>query len=229
MSSIPGEVSPSPKHYQDTMPKLDMELNSRLYIKINPLDKEVRPMQGEFLGISHFDFLILKIPSMPGLLPRLLPRTMIEVRFMQAGAVNTFLTEIITHTVKPAFLLYTTYPDRLSILEMRRHLRNFCSLPIFINTPHGGALGIISDLSTGGCRVILELKGQSTMRKLEVGDQLLLQTVFSANGKPNNGGGAVRNVESSGSRLIIGISFNTDEPEFTAALKDYLELARLLV
>ncbi len=219
----------SPKRHQETMPKLDMELNMRVYVRINPLGKRVKPLQGEFLGLLHFEFLMLKLPSVPGVLSSLIPQAMVEVRFLQAGAVHTFTTEVISHSVKPALVLFTTYPDRLSVLETRRHVRTACALPLFINSKLGGVVGVVSDLSMGGCRISIELTGQSFMRTLAAKDRVILQTVFSADGAPVTCAAVVRNVESTGSRLVVGIAFDPGQAEFAAALSRYLELVQVLV
>ena len=44
------------KQYQETMPKLGLALNTRVFVRLNPLSRRSVPLQGEFLGISHYDF-----------------------------------------------------------------------------------------------------------------------------------------------------------------------------
>lgn len=216
------------KQYQETMPKLGLALNTRVFVRLNPLSRRSVPLQGEFLGISHYDFLIIRLPSIPGLVKKLLPHTRVEVRYLTEGAVNTFTTEIITHSFKPTLLLYTTYPDRMSILETRKHQRVSCALPITLNTPHGDALGVVWDLSMGGCRIAIELKGQSNIRQLAANDTVVLQTVLSSDGQPARGLGLVRNVEIAGSRLSLGLSFDETNKSFVDALANYLDLVQVL-
>lgn len=218
----------APKQYQETMPKLGLALNTRVFVRLNPLNRRSVPLQGEFLGISHYDFLILRLPSIPGLVKKLLPHTRVEVRYLTEGAVNTFTTEIITHSFKPTLLLYTTYPDRMSILETRKHQRVSCALPITLTTPHGDAVGVIWDLSMGGCRIAVELKGQSIIRQLAVNESVVLQTSLSSDGQPSRGIGVVRNVEIAGSRLSLGLSFDEGNKSFNDALAGYLDLVQVL-
>jgi hypothetical protein len=216
------------KQYQETMPKLGLELNTRVFVRLNPLSRRSVPLQGEFLGISHYDFLILRLPSVPGLVKKLLPHTRVEIRYLTEGAVNTFTTEIITHSFKPTLLLYTTYPDRMSILETRKHQRISCALPITLLSPQGDAVGVIWDLSMGGCRIAVELKGQSAMRQLAVNDTVVLQTILSANGQPSRGIGVIRSAEIAGSRLSLGLSFDENSKSFIEALTGYLDLVQVL-
>jgi hypothetical protein len=210
------------------MPKLAIEPNSRLYVRLNPLSQSSQPMQGEFLGMSHYEFILLRLPSVPGLLDRLIPRTMMEVRFLLEGAVNTFSADLISYSVKPALILYATYPDRLSIMKTRQHHRLVCALPVSLTTSHGDAVGIIGDLSLGGCRVSLELTGQSGLRNLGAGDDIVLQMPLSATAAPTGGTCVARKVEVTGSRLNLGLSFNDGQKDFLASVAEYLNLSRSL-
>ena len=231
MSTTPQPTRPQsapPKQYQDTLPRLQLDQNSRVYVRVNPMSQKSQPLQGEFLGTCHYEFLILRLPSVPGLLNKLLPQTRIEVRYMSDGAVSTFTTEIINYSVKPSLLLFTTYPDRMSIMETRRHHRVMCALPIIINTPKGDAVGIICDLSLGGCRIALEMTGQTTVRELAVGDNLVLQTVLSAEGLISGSAAIVRNVEVSGTRVTAGISFADKHEDFIAGLTKYINMVQVL-
>ena len=216
------------KQYQETMPKLGLDLNTRVFVRLNPLNRRSVPLQGEFLGISHYDFLILRLPSIPGLVKNLLPSTRVEIRYLTEGAVNTFTTEIISHSFKPTLILYTTYPDRMSILETRKHQRVSCALPITLTTPHGDALGVVWDLSMGGCRIAVELKGQSNLRQLVADETVVLQTVLSSDGTTSRGIALVRNVEVTGSRLTLGLSFDENNKSFVEALAGYLNLVQVL-
>ncbi|MDL2316558.1 flagellar brake protein [Desulfovibrio sp. OttesenSCG-928-A18] len=223
-----ADAAQMPKQYQETMPKLDMALNTRVYVRLNPVSRQNVPLQGEFLGTSHYDFLILRLPSVPGLVKKLIPDTRVEVRYLANAAVTTFLTEIITYSFKPTLLLYTTYPDRMSILETRRYQRISCSLPASLFSQHGEGVGVLHDLSSGGCRVDVDLKGQSDLRRLKAGESLILQTVLSPQGKVSRVACVVRSTETSGSRLALGLAFDHNDVSFNNALDGYMLLLRSL-
>ena len=221
------------KQYQETMPKLAIELNSRVLVNLNPMssDKPAR-LQGEFLGASHYEFLILQLPSIPGLVNKLLPRTRMEVSFQVKGAINKFFAEIISYVVKPSLMVFTTYPDRMAVMEVRKDQRITCALPISLSTAHGDGIAVISDLSKGGCRLVLELTGQSKLRQLTEGDRVVLRGCFTAclaaEGGSVRGIGIVRAVEISGSRMSVGLAFDEGEKAFTEVLAAYLDLVRVL-
>lgn len=224
----PGTVI-AQKQYQETMPKLELELNSRVLVNLNPMssDKPVR-LQGEFLGASHYEFLILRMPSIPGLINKLIPRMRVEISFQCKGAVNRFFAEIINHTAKPGLLVYATYPDRMSVMETRKHQRITCALPASLATPYGDGMAVIKDLSKGGCRLIVELTGQSGMRQLAEGGRVVMQCCFSAEGASVRGIGIVRGVETTGSRMSVGLAFDEGHKPFGEALAAYLDLIRVL-
>lgn len=218
----------SAKAYQSTMPKLGLDQNTRVFVRLNPLSQQSQPLHGEFLGTSHYEFMIIRLPSVPGLLNKLLPQTRVEIRYMQEGAVHTFTTELISYTIKPSLLLFTSYPDRMSIMDTRKHHRVLCALPILMHSPKGDAEGLICDLSLGGCRVSLELTGQSDMRELMVGDSVVLQTIFTADGLPCGSKAVVRNVEMAGTRVATGLSFLDKNTDFLVPLTRYIKSVQAL-
>ena len=219
------------KQYHETMPKLEIELNSRVLANLNPtsLDKPVR-LQCEFLGASHYEFLILRLPSIPGLINKLIPRMRMEISFQSNGAVNKFFVEAISHTAKPSLMIFTTYPDRMSVMEVRKHQRIRCALPVTLVTLHGDGIAVIKDLSKGGCCVVMELTGQSGMRALAEGDSVVLQGCFSfvAEVSTVRGIATVRTVKIIGSHMVIGLAFDESQKAFREALEAYLELIQIL-
>jgi hypothetical protein len=222
-------VAIAQKQYQETMPKLAIELNSRVLVNLNPMssDKSAR-LQGEFLGASHYEFLILQLPSIPGLVNKLLPHTRMEVSFQAKGAINKFFAEIISYVVKPSLAVFTTYPDRMAVMEVRKDQRVTCALPISLSAAHGDGIAVISDLSKGGCRLVLELTGQSKLRQLTEGDRVVLRGCLAAEGGSVRGIGIVRAVEISGSHMTVGLAFDEGEKAFTEVLAAYLDLVRVL-
>lgn len=216
------------KPYQDTTPKLELEQNTRIFVRLNPANQHGPPLQGEYVGACDYEFMILRLPTVPGMLNRLLPQTLVEIRYLQAGAVHTFTAEIINHIVKPSLLLFTTYPDRMSITATRRHHRVVCALPMVVHSPKGSGEGLINDLSLGGCRINLELTGQSVMREMAVGDNIAVQTVFSADGRPFGAKAVVRNVVLAGTLVSAGISFTDKQPDFFGLLERYIKLVKAL-
>ncbi len=225
---MPGAEAVAVKQYSDTLPKIGLDLNSRVLVRLSPLGQKIPPMQGEFLGGRHYEFLIISLPSTPGLLKYIIPHTMVEISYMSEGSVNSFHAEILSHSTKPSLVLYTSYPDRIRIKETRRHRRISCALPVTLHSAKGDAAGMILDLSMGGCRLALDLAGQSALRELAVGDWVVMQTVLNTDGLPCGGSAAVRNVEISGTKLLTGLSFTEKHPDFMTTLDKYISMVEIL-
>ncbi len=221
-------LPPVQKQHHENMPKLNIEINSRIHIKMNPLSQSSRSMPGEFLGLSHFDFLILRLPSVPGLRNQLLPRTLLDVRYLLDGAVNSFYSEVISHVVKPTLMVFSTYPDKLNIIEMRNSRRTTCALPVVINSSIGDAKGILLDLSLGGCRFAIDLTGQSNFCQLAINDTIVVQLSLSPEALSLGCSATVRSIEISGSKLMAGVSFDDPVKEFSASVGSYLGMASFL-
>lgn len=219
-----------PRQYQNTMPKFSLEIGSRLLLNLAPLSSH-KPvaLQGEYVGSIHYEFMILKLPAIPGLAAKITPKMRIELSYQDQGAVNRFPAEILTTVAKPCFLLFVSYPDRITVTEIRKHQRTLCTLPVILASPHGDGQAVIVDLSRGGCKLCMELTGQSGMRQLMEGDHVILKTCFSANGESVRGIGIVRQTEITGSKLHVGLAFDQGHKNFSTALDGYLEvLSRVL-
>lgn len=207
------------------MPKLGLEIGSRVLVNLTPMSAQKPAMlQGEFVGAVHYEFMIIRLPSVPGLANKILPRMHIEVSFQENGAAVRFTAEVLAHTGKPSFLLYTTYPDRMRVVETRQHHRALCAMPVIIASPHGDGRAVITDLSLGGCRLVMQMTGQSGMRQVAEGDRLVLQTCLSAEGEAVRGIGIVRMTETNGGKLHMGIAFDEGHKAFAEALKNYLAI-----
>ncbi len=224
-----SSVAPVHKQYQETMPKLELDINSRVLVTLNPISstKPVR-LQGEFLGASHYEYLILRLPSIPGLIKKLIPQMRVEVSFQCNGAIHRFFAEIIQYTSKPGLLIFISYPDRMRVTKTRKHHRVTCALPVTLTTTYGDAIAAIKDLSRGGCRLVLELTGQSVMRQLSEGDRVVFQVCFSAGGEVVRGIGIVRGLETTGSRMSIGLAFDEGHKAFGEALAAYLDFIQII-
>lgn len=217
-----------PKPYHETMPKVELVPNTRVFVKLSSISNSNVPLQAEFLGTSHYEFLILRLPSIPGLIKKLLPQTLVQVNYQSQGAASMFTSEIINYSVKPALLLYTSYPDRLRIMETRRHKRISCALPTALATPYGEGVALMKDVSKGGCCLVLEMTGQAAMRQLAVGDRIVIQVAFSPAKEAQRGIGVVRNIDNTGSRLTLGVTFDGNSKDFVEELGEYLEMMKLI-
>lgn len=217
------------RRYQEYMPKIDMSMGSKLRVKLNPIGTEAsHTFEAEYIGGVHYHFLIVKMPNIPGLRNSLLPRTLVEIQYQLNGSVCSFYTEIMAHVMRPAMMCFVTYPDRLSIMEIRRHTRLSCALPCSLHCQHGEFDGLISDISEGGCRMLMPVAGNTAPRNLESESSVVLRTILSPSDEAISIAATVKALGTRGSKISIGIGFEQNT-KFEEELKLYLSLIRELL
>ena len=214
------------RRYQEKMPRLRMDIGTILKIKLNPIGQTAsRTFQGEYIGVVHYKFIVIRLPSVPGLINILLPKTIVEVQYQMDGSVHSFFAEVEGHATRPTFLLFVSYPDRLTILDIREHNRVACTLPCVLHNPQGAISGMIADLSMGGCRVIIPRTGNPNIKDVVAGVALVLTTSLNPTCTPVPVTATVRSAEFAGPCLSCGMVF-TNTPEFMDDLGNYLQLLK---
>ena len=214
------------RRYQEKMPRLRMDVGTILKIKLNPIGHTAsRTFQGEYIGVVHYKFIVIRLPSVPGLINILLPKTIVEVQYQTDGSVHSFFAEVEGHATRPAFLLFASYPDRLTILDIREHNRVACTLPCVMHSPQGIINGMIADLSIGGCRMVIPRTGNPNVKEVVAGATLVLTTSLNPAGSPVPVTATVRSVEPVGPCLSCGMVFS-NTPEFVVDLGNYLQLLK---
>jgi PilZ domain. len=209
--------------------RLALEAGMRMFLTLDSMrDNDDNRISCEVVGVAHFEFLILRLPWIPGLKQRLIPGTWGTLRFVSKGELYGFHVEVLNHAVKPALLLFLAYPEVVETLSLRQHKRVACALPAHVHSRRGDGFGIVQDLSQGGCRLSLDVRGQAGLRQLIVGDELLLRTSVAAEGMPGTTTSTVRSIALDTSRVVLGLSFSAADAEFQKALAAYIDLSELL-
>ncbi len=227
----PDSASPAPdKHRRHTGIRLGADLGTRMSLDVLTPEgtDEGRRVAAELIGLVHFEFLVLRLPWVPGLRTHLIPGNMVTVRFVAAGDLCGFQAEVLSHTAKPALIAFLRYPEVVEKLALRQHRRVQCALPVQVHSRRGDASGLIADLSRGGCRLVLDVRGQAELRKMTAGDQLILRSSFGADGLPQSVTCTVRAVELETSRIVLGIAFTEADQTFWKTLGAFLESCELL-
>ena len=210
--------------HQEMMPKIDIELGSTVQIKFNPIGgKSQYTFPAAYIGVMHYKFLALHMSFVSGLQTHLLPGTLVEIQYQLNGAVHSFRTEILAHTMKPVFIVFVSYPDRMSVMAMRAHRRLFCALPCSLQCEDGHGDGIITDISAGGCRVIVPISGNLSIKQIEKDTDVMLSTIFSTSEELVSATATVRSVDQEGAHISFGVVFKESDT-FLASLKAFLQL-----
>ncbi len=199
--------------------KLDVTVGTRMLLSFSGTDTRHGT---ELVGLVPYEYLILKMPLVPGIRSRLQPGEGVTVRCMQQGTIIGFRTHVITQITKPGALVFVEFPAVLEQYELRSHKRLRCLIPADVHCSHGRYRAAIIDLSVGGCKLCFEVKASDPLRGLEALDMLVLRANLFA-GEESTLSCLCRNVEVDKSTLIAGVSFTDMDSEGSLRLQEYIE------
>lgn len=209
--------------------KLGLEIGTRMVVAF---DSSQQGAEGriavDLVGMVHFEYVILRLPWVPGLRSRIVGGASVTVRFVSNGELCGFVAPVITHIPKPSLLLFLEYPDVIEKLVLRQHRRVQCALPVQLHSRRGDAQGVIADLSRGGCRMAVDVRGQQGLRQTVVEDVIVLRVPLHSEGMPLTVTCLVRSVSFDANRMQIGLAFTEADDEYWNALETFLTTAYLL-
>ena len=208
--------------------KLSLEIGTRMAVTIGSQQGADGRIASDLVGMVHFEYLILRLPWVPGLRSRLVGGATATVRFVSNGELCGFQSPILTHIAKPSLLLFLEYPEVIEKLALRQHKRVQCALPVQLHSRRGDAQGVIADLSRGGCRMAIDVRGQQGLRQTVVEDIIVLRVPLNSDGIPLTVTATVRSVDTDLSRMQLGLAFTEADKEFWTALETFLTTAYLL-
>jgi len=203
--------------------KLSMEIGTRMIVSINDLHGAEERIVSDFVGMVHFEYLVLRLPWLPGVKSRLVDGISATVRFVSHGELCGFQSLILAHTAKPSLLLFLEYPATVEKLALRRDKRVQCVLPVQLHSRHGNASGVIIDLSRSGCRITVDTTNDSNaLRQTVLEDNIVLRVPLNHDGILVSVTCTVRNVSSDTNRMQLGLSFTEADNDFWNALDNFL-------
>lgn len=185
--------------------RLDIAHNSRVLVSVPDV---VKNAACAMVGSSPGRYVVLEMATLPGLRRHLQPGTTTLARYFSQGSIFSFSSDVLATLVRPP-LLVLAYPDVVETCELRRHKRVNCLLPGLMHSRLGRHRISIRDLSTGGCRLVLE--GDSAKRLsdvLERGDVVALEFMLQDPSRPDWISGHLRNKEREGEVMGLGVQFN---------------------
>ena len=219
---------PQEKRSRETGVRLTLEIGTRMAVSLGMQKGDDGRIAADLVGMVHFEYIILRLPWVPGLRTRLVPETGVTVRFVTSGELCGFQSQVMTHIPKPSLLLFLKYPEVIEKLALRQHKRLQCALPIQMHSRRGDAYGVIADLSQGGCRAAFDVRGNQGLRQTVVDDILVLRIPLNSEGVSLAVTCTVRSVDMDVSRMQLGLSFTEADKLFWAALEEFLTSAYLL-
>ena len=216
------------KSLRSTGQRLSLDLGTRMAVTLGVQQGADGRIAADLVGMVHFEYLILRLPWVPGLRSRLVGGATATVRFVSDGELCGFQAAILTHIAKPSLLLFIEYPDVIEKLALRQHKRVHCALPVQLHSRRGDAQGVIADLSQGGCRMAVDVRGQHGLRQTVPEDVMVLRVPLNSEGIPLAVTCTVRSVDQDASRMLLGLSFTEADNDFWTALETFITTSYLL-
>jgi PilZ domain. len=213
---------------RETGVRLSLDIGTRMAISIGASNAEESRVAADLVGMVHFEYLIARLPWVPGLRTRLVGGTAVTVRFVSKGDLCGFQVPIVTHIAKPSLLLFIEYPEIIEKLALRQHKRLQCALPVQIHSRRGDGQGIVADLSQGGCRVAVDIRGTQELRQTVVGDMLVMHLPLNSKGVPTSVSCTVRSVDLDPTKMTLGLAFTEADDEFWTNLNLFMDISCLL-
>lgn len=130
-----------------------MHIESGSRIIVEYADKE--RMNCRYVGQSKGEFILLKVPMMPGIRERLVKGTPLQVRYLGAGKIVGFSVDVILYQAAPVSLVFLSYPIDFIEHDLRKEDRMACHFPATVSIDEEVYGGHISDISPGGCCFVL--------------------------------------------------------------------------
>ncbi len=132
----------------------------------------------KLVGLHPFDFIILKLPPVPGLKEKFLKGSAVIVRYLNHGVVYGFNSQVLALTTAPCPLVFLAYPHQYEKLSLRKSLRIQCLVPCKVYNENGEHNGYIVDLGVGGCRINFAAKEAAELPELQAGSDVYLDFIL---------------------------------------------------
>jgi len=207
--------------------KLSLEIGTHVIVSIDDLHGAEERIAADFVGMVHFEYLILRLPWLPGIRTRLVEGISATVRLVSNGELCGFQSPILAHVVKPSLLIFLEYPETIEKLALRQHKRLQCVLPVHLHSSHGDTNGAIVDLSHSGCRIVIDTHDHNALRQIVLEDTIGLRVPLNPDGTLMSVNCVVRNVCSDANRMQLGLCFTEANRDFMAALENFLATVEL--
>ena len=159
------------------------------------------------VGMETDQDLLVRFPIASGVLNRLHEGTRATVRCIYAGTVYGFYCNVVNHVVKPAPLVFLSYPASFEVLNLRKSDRVDCFVPVLASVGEAAYEGIILDISVDGCRFVIENAPERGMPQIQMDETLSMMFQLSSTAPSSGAVGKVKKLTQDSRRLTLGVGF----------------------
>lgn len=204
--------------------QLELNIGEKMLVRFGLGDSDGgSEIAAQFLGRCDFEFLILRLIPVSGLTNRLIKGAVVTVRFVHHGAISFFTTELLGFSRSPEVMAFLAFPRSIKTSPMRRNKRLACNVPIRVYMGNAAGNGFITDLSLGGCKLLMDVRGQVAARQLQQGDKLELIIPVEPESVGPRVAAEIKSLELEQYRLAAGLAFDPQNTEFRERLNVFLQ------
>jgi len=190
-------------------------IGMELFIEIRVGTTQMK-VKSQLVGYISQEYVIIKTPRINGMLANYGTAKTVVVRYMMRGSVYGFQANVLRALGPPFFITFLSYPESIEEVSLRRSPRVDMVIP-FDRTGGDPLRESIINLSATGA--LLKMK---EVFKLE--DQIAISFVLP-NSEPINGIGCiVKRVEIAHDKVLVGVQFEREHPDFTI-IEMYVNMA----
>ena len=206
---------------------LNIGIGTRMQFQLGGKGQEFKAA-GFLAGMISDEFLMIRVPAIPGILSRLNEGDLIVVRYVYAGNVYGFNSTISKCIQKPALIVFLSYPDAVETVNLRKAQRVECLFPATVKTDRGDYRAVIVDISQGGCRVCLD-HGASQSSSFDIDQTIGLSFHLAGVAEEQVIDGRIRVLKKDAQLSEMGIKFDEEDKAVLNNVKQYIEIASLQI
>jgi c-di-GMP-binding flagellar brake protein YcgR len=200
---------------------LNIGIGTRMHLQLGTKGQELKTA-GALVGMIPDEYLMIRVPAIPGILSRLAEGDPIVVRYVYAGNVYGFTSTILTCTYKPVLMVFVAYPAAVEIVNLRKTRRIECRFPATVTTEGGDYKAVMVDISLRGCRVCLE-HGTTRYSSFDVDQAIGLSFCLAGMAEEQVINGRVQNLKKDAEFSEMGIQFDQEHEAVLNNVKQYID------
>ncbi len=206
---------------------LGLEIGCRAVLEIEGADER---MASEVYGAKRDDFLIMRMPGIPGLKDKLTENRPIIARWVCGGFAYGFVSEVLGFDLRPSPLLFLEWPRTIRRVGVRGAPRLDASLPAEARGEDFSLRGRVDDISATGCQLTASPEQDVPVQKIEPGATVRLEMTLPGRESPARITARIANSAKGMRFTSLGLSFaprDREHADLQAVLVHLKELARL--
>ncbi len=199
---------------------LNIGVGTRLQTQFGKKGNELKTV-GALVGVVSDECLLIRVPTIPGILEKLHEGSPIVVRYVYAGNVYGFTSTIMAYTRKPTLIVFIKYPTSIESMNLRQTQRLDCLLPATVKIGMNIYKGVILDISINGCRIYIEYAtGDSPPVDINRTVEISFHLTGMAEEQAING--IIQNLRKNSKLAEMGLQFDKDNESVLNNVKLYM-------